>query len=116
MTWLEQNDESAWNVYYRHNASGNTPGHSCLIRQRHRRHGYRLDFGLLSGDGAGTDCCRHLDDRSGVVAIWHDALCAGDDNNEFTIGMILVIIVFVVLYKVIQIGSLPTTDITPFAA
>ncbi|MCO5197388.1 MAG: hypothetical protein M9941_06510 [Anaerolineae bacterium] len=116
MTWLEQNDESAWNVYY----ATTRPETRQAIRALSGSDiaGMATDsiFGLLSGMVLAPIAVGIWMIVPALLLFGMMRFVRGDDNNEFTIGMILVIIVFVVLYKVIQIGSLPTTDITPFAA
>lgn len=116
MTWLEQNDESAWNVYYATTRPEMRQAIQTLTGSDISGMAIDSVFGLLSGMVLAPIAIGIWMIVPALLLFGMLRFVRGDDNSDFTIGMVIVVIIFVVIYKAIQMGSLPTADITPFAA
>jgi hypothetical protein len=114
-TWVEQNDDGHWNVYFATTRPEMKAQLAALTGADVAGISADTIFGLLAGSVLAPI----------AVLIWMVlpilllflvSRIVGGGEGKLTWGGVIVIAVFVFVYKGIQIGSLPTDSIVPFAA
>jgi hypothetical protein len=116
LTYLEQNDQSDWNVYY----TTTRPETRALISAVSAEDVTSIIIGSIFGLLSGAVLAPIF------VGLWMIIpvmllfvmlrFLRGQDEGRLTMAGIVVVLIFVVVYKFVQIGSLPTDEIVPFAA